>query len=45
MNNSTIGHTEINADVTKQELFTRVVFNIWTTVFSAALTSERKIPV
>lgn len=43
MNNSTISHTEINADVTKQELFKKVVFNIWATVFSAALSSGKKI--
>lgn len=45
MNNSTIGHIEINADVTKQELFKKVVFNIWATVFSASVSSGRKIPV
>lgn len=45
MNNSTITHTGINADVTKQELFKKVVFNIRATVFSAALSIGKKIPV
>lgn len=33
MNNSTIGHTEINADVTKQELFKKL-FLIFGQLFS-----------